>query len=250
MNTRTLLLAASAGAAALAIASVATPVLAGPTVVATIVGAYDKDTYDTPELDITNTSGGTFINAQMVLTGYQGLNNGDTQTVSLPDIGPGQTDIVWGSIPGAPSGTTAGNLTAYDYDDEWGNTPAGYTNGDCVVTSNLCSVVGNFSVTFTATIMGGAFDTQPVVSQFSPNNNYTKGFVGWEGLDPTGLSETVYDDHSGTFGGTMAVVTLGSPTSFNPNGVPEPATWAMMLLGFGALGGLLRQRRATIRGVA
>ena len=26
-------------------------------------------------------------------------------------------------------------------------------------------------------------------------------------------------------------------------GVPEPATWAMMLVGFGGLGGLLRRRR-------
>jgi hypothetical protein len=32
--------------------------------------------------------------------------------------------------------------------------------------------------------------------------------------------------------------------------VPEPATWGLMLLGFGGLGGLLRARRSTLRGVA
>jgi hypothetical protein len=104
-----------------------------------------------------------------------------------------------------------GNLTAYDYDDEWGNTPSSYTNAACVVGPSLCSDVGNFSVTFTATISGGTFDGSPVFSVFSPTSNYTGGFVGWEGLDPNGVSETVYDEHSGTFSGTMAIVQIGTP---------------------------------------
>jgi len=33
---------------------------------------------------------------------------------------------------------------------------------------------------------------------FSPTTNKTGGFLGWEGLDPTGLSETVYEEHSGS----------------------------------------------------
>ena len=71
----------------LALAGVVRPAQA--TTVATIQGAYDKDAYDTPELDFFNTSGGTLINAQMVLLGYQGLNNGISQTVPLPDFGRG-----------------------------------------------------------------------------------------------------------------------------------------------------------------
>jgi len=203
------------------------------TTVATIVGAYDNLVYDTPELQFTNTSGGTLTNAQMVLTGYQGLNNGIVQTVALPDMGAGTTIFDWGSIPGAPSSTSPGNLTAYDYDDEWGNSPPGYTNPNCTVGTTLCSLVGNFRVVFTATISGGAFNGKPVFSVFSPNTNFTGGFVGWEGLDPTGLSETTFDQHSGTFSGTMAVVNIGTP-------VPEAATWALMLVGFAGLGGALR----------
>jgi hypothetical protein len=34
------------------------------------------------------------------------------------------------------------------------------------------------------------------------------------------------------------------------NGVPEPATWAMMLVGFGGLGLAMRSRRKTLTAVA
>jgi hypothetical protein len=70
------------------------------------------------------------------------------------------------------------------------------------------------------------------------SSNATGGFVGWEGLDPNGLSETVYDDHSGTFSGTMANIDLGVPP------VPEASTWAMMILGFAGLGFMAYRQKA------
>ena len=33
-------------------------------------------------------------------------------------------------------------------------------------------------------------------------------------------------------------------TLFSPNAVPEPATWAMMIIGFGGVGAMVRRRRA------
>lgn len=226
--------------AAGALAILALSQSANATIVATIDGCYDCVAYDTPDLTFHNTSGGALINAQMVLTGYQAgtLNNGVMQTVSLGTLAIGNTDYTWlGPI-------FHGSLTAYDYDDEWGNTPSGYTNANCVVGAALCSLVGNFSVTFTATISGGIFDGQSVFSVFSPSTNQTGGFIGWEGLDPTGLSETIYDQHSGstsTVNGTLANIDLGVPPS-----VPEPATLSLAGIALAAMA-LIRRRKLAWR---
>ncbi len=48
----------------------------------------------------------------------------------------------------------------------------------------------------------------------------------------------INDDTSGPNGGSQ--LTLG---------VPEPATWAMMLLGFGGMGAILRNRRRSLSGI-
>jgi hypothetical protein len=61
--TRHLSVAALVATGVLALAGVVRPAQA--TTVATIQGAYDKDVYDTPELDFFNTSGGSLINAKM-----------------------------------------------------------------------------------------------------------------------------------------------------------------------------------------
>jgi hypothetical protein len=50
------------------------------------------------------------------------------------------------------------------------------------------------------------------------------------------------------FGAGAAAIELGAVDGLAGgvgNGVPEPATWAMMLMGFGGLGALLRRRRAS-----
>ena len=38
---------------------------------------------------------------------------------------------------------------------------------------------------------------------------------------------------------------FGGDATFVPSAVPEPATWGMMLLGFGAIGFSMRRRRRT-----
>ena len=135
------------------------------TTVATISGCYDCGVFDTPSLIFNNTTGGTLTNAQLVLTGYQGQNNGLSATVNLGTLGAGSTQFFWGSLPGVPSATTPGNLTANDYDDQYIGTSAIIKDPTCG--GGGCepgggpqwyAQVGNFSVTFTATVSGGAFN--------------------------------------------------------------------------------------------
>jgi len=103
-------LASAAAAAALAIMSQSSAAH-----VASIDGCYDCVVYDTPSLIFHNTSGFDFTNVQMTLTGYQGLNNGASQSTSLSNILAG-TDFTYTWL----GATVPGNLFAYDYDDSWG----------------------------------------------------------------------------------------------------------------------------------
>ena len=239
MNLKSIAFAASVAAFGVVAGS------AGATTVATISGCYDCGVFDTPSLIFNNTTGGTLTNAQVVLHGYQGQNSGLSAVVSLGTLSGGSTQVYWGSLPGVSSSTSPGNLTAYDYDDEYLGTAAIISDptcggGGCAPGggSQWYADVGNFNVTFTATVSGGLYNGDSVYSVFSPNSNATGGFVGWEGLDQNGYSESpLYDVHTGVVTGDLANIDLGVP------GVPEPATWAMMLIGFGGLGAAMRARR-------
>lgn len=70
-------------------------------------------------------------------------------------------------------------------------------------------------------------------------------FVNRSGDFLTGTSVTYdYESAGVRFGQVGAFGTHASATSFAvAGGVPEPSTWAMMLLGFGAMGICLRRRK-------
>ncbi|MBV8123766.1 MAG: PEP-CTERM sorting domain-containing protein [Burkholderiaceae bacterium] len=229
------------------LASFMLPAVCHATEVATISGCYDCGVFDTPSLIFNNTTGGTLNNATMMLHGYNGLNNGLNQSVSLGSLGGGSTQFFWGSLPGSPSSTTPGNLTAYDYDDEYYGTSHIILDPTCG--GGGCAPgggdvwyadVGDFNVLFTATISGGTYDGQSVYALFSPSSNATGGFVGWEGLDPNGWSESpLYDVHTGVITGDLANIYLGAP----PAQTPEPASIALGLTGLG-LAAWARRRAA------
>jgi hypothetical protein len=220
---------------------------ANATTVATISGCYDCGVFDTPSLIFNNTTGGTLTNAQMVLHGYNGLNNGISETVNLGTLTSGSTQFFWGSLPGVSGATSPGILSAYDYDDEYVGTA--FIINDPTCGGGGCAGgggptwyadTGNFDVTFTATVSGGIYDGQSVYSVFSPDSNATGGFVGWEGLDPNGYSESpLYDVHTGVVTGDLANIDLGVP----PSDVPEPLTLSLFGAGLAGAAAIRRRRK-------
>ena len=225
----------------------------GVTEVATISGCYDCLSFDTPGLVINNTTGGTLVNAQMVLTAYQGDNNGIKATVALGSLG-SSTTLIWGSLPNVSGALTPGSLTAGDYDDEFIGTPEWIPNTNCSSAGNpntqgcvsgggpqWYAQPGNFSVTFTAMVSGGLYNGDSVYSVFSPASNATGGFISWEGLNQAGYSEQpCCDIHSGGLTGDLANIYLGTPP---PPPAPEPAPLGLAAIGLGLMALALLRRR-------
>ena len=59
-----------------------------------------------------------------------------------------------------------------------------------------------------------------------------------------GANEVLYSGNLDSRAERLSFVTFDDPISAG-GGVPEPATWAMMILGFGAVGSMVRTRRRT-----
>ena len=72
----------------------------------------------------------------------------------------------------------------------------------------------------------------------------TTGFITLDGLSLTGLQHTVQFMNNGLWV-FVSEVSFSGQAGLAPR-VPEPATWAMMLAGFGLVGGAMRSRRKAV----
>jgi hypothetical protein len=109
------------------------------------------------------------------------------------------------------------------------------------------TLAGVYSITLDTSSAGVDF-TSAVLSDGV--TNYALQFLGQFGSNEFwGLDDTLIG--AGTYtltidGNNSDTGSLGGTITIDEHAVPEPATWVMMLLGFGALGWQLRRGRRTI----
>jgi hypothetical protein len=125
---------------------------------------------------------------------------------------------------------------------------AGFTcsGANCGTISDIVNlVIGAQSITNFFNLTGGnnsfpiAFDLTGIntINRSDPNflTFSASGNIRYDGFDPT---PAIF-----LFSAQGTTATSFSATTIALSAVPEPATWAMMLIGLGAIGGTLRRRQ-------
>ena len=108
--------------------------------------------------------------------------------------------------------------------------------------TDLLEVIANDTGTLGATVIQFGNTTTPF-------NSFTflgqTGFVGLDASDVSLVGNLLQIDFRGTCAACGGQITAGDMLriGFSSGAVPEPSTWAMMLVGFGAIGLGLRRRR-------
>jgi len=77
-----------------------------------------------------------------------------------------------------------------------------------------------------------------LIGEYSATNN----LIDWSGLFSDPVSYVRLTNTSRSVSADIDAIE-GFHLASNNNGVPEPSTWAMMIAGFGAVGGAMRRRR-------
>ena len=120
-----------------------------------------------------------------------------------------------------------------------------------ISTSALMSSTDSFANSFTTVDLGG--DSRLMTGLFDIRPGLGVGFL--KGLTQLVCWQGAVCDFSHTSSLSLGALPTGVTFNFDApgflggygsanGGVPEPATWAMLLLGFGGLGAVLRRRRA------
>jgi hypothetical protein len=153
------------------------------------------------------------------------FTNNDTGTAGIYALGVGGLDS---NVAGTPGGWSQDLFYP-----TWTNAPFGgsatiYTNNWCFGAYTVCSASGISSGQTVSGFM--VLDTGASIQSMLPWYAFA-----YNGVD-TNDDGHFYSNTNPGFEGQAFLVT---------DAVPEPATWALMLLGFGAVGTALRRRRRT-----
>lgn len=163
---------------------------------------------------------------------------------AAPVTGGVVTDTSLGGVRAQPFGST-GNYWA-----------VGPTDGSPGVMD-----LSGFGDIFNISFLWGSVDSYNLIEFLDGDNNVLASFTGSDIFNPANGDQTdpnlnplVRFDVSGGDVSSLTRLRLSSTSNafetdnFTINAVPEPATWALMLLGFGAIGyGMRRRRPNTVR---
>ena len=186
------------------------------------VTAGSVDLVRTPDFGITCAGGsgscldldGSTGQSGEITSGFYAFNTGDSVTFSFDLSGNqrtgGSDNFYAGFVFGANT-----LMTSYNLGGAWG--PA-----------NVFNNIATTAVTTSSGISGNSFA------------NYSINFVaGQAGTVAFKLGNSGFSNGNDNVGPVADNLNLSSSGA-----VPEPATWAMMILGFGAAGSMIRRRRA------
>ncbi|THD57485.1 PEPxxWA-CTERM sorting domain-containing protein [Phenylobacterium sp.] len=181
----------------------------------------------------------------------------------------GLTSLTFSASTGATVTVNGGN---YNDADGAGSVSGEFNTGANGISGITTSTAGFLAGTF---VSGSPSPTAPTALDFSGGTSFAslspllqQAFFIGDGLtgDATGATQTFYVPTGATtlfLGLTDACGYSGAPSCFSDNfgsfsvttarvatgagmgGVPEPASWALMIAGFGGAGAALRQRRRT-----
>jgi hypothetical protein len=186
-------------------------------------------------------------------------------TISIGSITPG-TDPYSGPAPtydfDTNTPTTSGGAvittgtTSGSYAQPYGSTGNYYSVGPSTSTPGTIDL-SSFGDIGSISFIWGSVDSYNVLEFLDASNNVLATFSGNDIFNPANGNQTDPNTNpvvtfllSGSDVSDFSTLRLTSDTNafeidnIAVRGVPEPATWAMMLLGFGAMGFALRRRRA------
>jgi hypothetical protein len=201
-------------------------------------GSTQTETFSSAPVGSFASSGGVFNSAfdGFTVTGnnfgnYVGIATGPTSSsgpnTTIPANFTGQNYLTWANITGNVITLTINfnqATTAFGFD--WFNTD---------VTDQY-----NVAVTGSGNFSGPPFTVVPGSSSVGTN-----GFFGLISTTPF-TTATITNNFFGGYisdEGMDNFITNGVGSA-NPGAVPEPATWAMMIFGFGVTGSAMRRRRS------